>query len=57
MSDYEPASGDNLPAGCMEAGDAPVRCRDCAEWEPCPCGCGNGWCRFEGDFTGGDETC
>lgn len=60
MSDYEPASGDNLPPGCMEAGDAgdgPARCRDCGEWEPCPCGCGYGWCRLDGDFMEGGESC
>lgn len=34
-----------------------VRCGDCPDWEECPCGCGNGWCRTFGTFTAEGEGC
>ena len=29
----------------------PVECHYCRHWEPCPCGCGKGWCSFYDKFT------
>lgn len=63
MRDHEPASGWNLPPGCFEDdvdrafGPAPRRCRDCGEWAECPCGCGWGMCRVDGDYTEGGDGC
>ena len=34
-----------------------VKCGECRDWEECPCGCGSGWCRAFGTFTGEDEDC
>lgn len=34
-----------------------VACRDCDEWERCPCGCSYGWCSAEGEFTNEDNEC
>ena len=36
---------------------APLKCRDCSEWEACPCGCGWGWCRDLSEYTEGKEEC
>lgn len=35
----------------------PPQCRECAKWEACPCGCGNGWCREYGCMTEGGDAC
>lgn len=36
----------------------PIKCRDCEYWQPCPCGCGYGWCADRAcDFTEEDDGC
>lgn len=64
MSDYEPASGWNLPPGCRDRDidrsfgeDEGRECGQCPEWEACPCGCGRGWCHAFMEFTEEGEGC
>lgn len=37
--------------------EKPVPCRRCEHWEPCPCGCGKGWCSYCEEFTDEDDEC
>lgn len=32
-----------------------VPCNQCEYWEPCPCGCGKGWCSQCKEFTDEDD--
>lgn len=32
-----------------------VICDYCVSFEPCPCGCGEGWCETFKQFVDGDE--
>lgn len=34
-----------------------VKCRECDDWDECPCGCGYGWCFANKEFTHEDEEC
>lgn len=35
----------------------PVQCCHCEHWEPCPCGCGQGYCHQLDEFTDEDDEC
>lgn len=41
----------------VDPDDDRIKCRDCDEWEACPCGCSFGWCRVMSDFTREDDDC
>lgn len=52
MRDFEPA---DLPAAPPELEEVTVLCRNCGNYEPCPCG-EHGWCLVHGEYVDRDET-
>ena len=37
--------------------EEPTKCRDCSNWDPCPC-CGeSGFCSVRGDWFDTDDGC
>lgn len=52
MSAFEPPE---LPLEPTEPEELTVLCRNCGNYEPCPCG-EHGWCRVHDEFRDRDEA-